>query len=347
MTTFFSTAPAKRGPQIAPSATFSHPTWASARKDMVGASLGSSRVWFTIAEGVVSEVYYPRIDIPQIKDLGFIIADDKGFWVELRRLDSYSVSLASPGAPAVEIVHRHPRFTFTLQVCPSQRRDVLLLRFRLEGEASLRPYALLSARLGGDAANNVASVVRYNGRTALWAEQGPFGLALLAVDYKGADAWRATSVGCEEASDGWQDFHRNGRMTWRFDVAGPGAVALMGELPTRAVLSLGVGTSKEAAATLAVSSLMEDFDAVWNEQRQTWANWLSASARPDLRGDIDRARSLRHGAEGPSGSNLLRRGGRQSLGSLGRQQSEPRRLSPGLVTRSGRNRRRVTCAGGL
>ena len=93
---------------------------------MVGASLGSSRLWFTIAEGIVTEVFYPRIDIPQIKDLGFIIADDKGFWVELRRLGSYSVSLASPGVPAVEIVHRHPRFVFTLQVCPSQRRDVLL-----------------------------------------------------------------------------------------------------------------------------------------------------------------------------------------------------------------------------
>ena len=95
------------------------------------------------------------------------------------------MSLASPGVPAVEIVHRHPRFVFTLQVCPSQRRDVLLLRFRLEGDASLRPYALLSARLGGDAANNVASVGDHNGRTALWAEQGPFGLALLAVDEHG------------------------------------------------------------------------------------------------------------------------------------------------------------------
>ena len=136
--------------------------------------------------------------------------------------------------PAVEIVHRHPRFVFTLQVCPSQRRDVLLLRFRLEGDALLRPYALLSARLGGDAANNVAWVAKHNGSTALWAEQGPFGLALLAVDEKGADAWRAASVGCEEASDGWQDFNRNGRMTWRFDVAGPAAVALMGELPMRA-----------------------------------------------------------------------------------------------------------------
>jgi glucoamylase len=31
---------------------------------MVGTSLGSSRLWFTIADGIVTEVYYPRIDIP-------------------------------------------------------------------------------------------------------------------------------------------------------------------------------------------------------------------------------------------------------------------------------------------
>src|ERR1700690_2070971 len=110
----------------APDAPFSNPTWASARKDMVGASLGSSRLWFTVAEGIVTEVYYPRIDIPQIKDLGFIIADDRGFWVELRRLGNYHATLPSPGVPAVEITHRHPRFIFTLRICPSQRRDVLM-----------------------------------------------------------------------------------------------------------------------------------------------------------------------------------------------------------------------------
>src|SRR5580658_1746754 len=105
---------------IAPHPTFSHPTWASARKDMVGDSLGSSRVWFTVAEGIVTEVYYPRIDIPQIKDLGFIVADNRGFWVELRRLKSYQVTLPRPGVPAVKVVHRHERFSFTMEICPSQ-----------------------------------------------------------------------------------------------------------------------------------------------------------------------------------------------------------------------------------
>lgn len=142
----------------APAAGFSNPTWAPAAKDMVGASLGSSRLWFTVAEGIVTEVYYPRIDIPQVKDLGFIIADDRGFWVELRRMGNYSVSLPAPGVPAVRIVHRHERFTFTMEICPSQRRDALLLRYRLEGDASLRPYALMAPRLGGDAEYNEAWV---------------------------------------------------------------------------------------------------------------------------------------------------------------------------------------------
>jgi glucoamylase len=277
---------------MAPSAAFTHPTWAPGRKDMVGTSLGSSRLWFTVAQGILTEVYYPRIDIPQVKDLGFIVADDRGFWVELRRFGNYRVTLPAPGVPAVEIVHRHPRFVFTLQICPSQRRDVLLIRCRLDGDASLRPYALLAARLGGDAENNFAAVASHNGRSVMWAEQGPFGLALAAADANDVDAWGRCSVGCLEASDGWQDFNRHGRMTWQYDMAGPGAVAMMGELPTQATLALGLGTSKEAAATLAASSLMEDFSAAWNAQCRAWEAWLSQSRRPVLRDDIDRVLAM-------------------------------------------------------
>ena len=266
----------------APQATSSHPTWAHAGKDMVGTSLGSSRLWYTVAEGILTEVYYPRIDIPQIKDLGFIIADDQGFWVELRRLGNYEVTLPQPGVPALTIVHRHPRFVFTLQICPSQRRDTLLLRYRLEGDEGLRPYALLAARLGGDAHNNLAAVGRHNGRTMLWAEQGPFGLALAAAAEDGSDAWQRCSVGCLEASDGWRDFDHHGRMTWQYDSAGPGAVTLTGELPDRATLALGLGTSRESAATLAMASLMKDFTQVWETQCRVWQSWLGTGSPPDV-----------------------------------------------------------------
>ncbi len=35
--------------------------------------------------GIVNEVYYPRVDIPQIRDLGFIVAGPDGFWSEVKR----------------------------------------------------------------------------------------------------------------------------------------------------------------------------------------------------------------------------------------------------------------------
>ncbi|SER58318.1 glucoamylase [Nitrosomonas sp. Nm51] len=276
----------------APQAAFSYPTWAPAGKDMVGTGLGSSRLWFTAAEGIITEAYYPRIDIPQIKDLGFIIADDRGFWIELRRLGDYRVNLPKPYIPAVEIVHRHPRFTFTLKICPSQRRDVLLLHCRLEGDANLRSYALLSPRLGGDAQNNQAYAGRHNGRKVLWAHQGPFSLALMAAGEAGADAWGRYSVGCSEESDGWQDFDRHGRMTWEYDNAGPGSVALMGELPDQATLALGFGTSMDSAATLALSTLFEGFSEIWNAQCQAWEAWFGNCRLPDLPQDLQQKLAL-------------------------------------------------------
>ena len=266
----------------APQSTFLQTTWAHGGKDMVGTGLGSARLWFTVAEGILTEVFYPRIDIPQIRDLGFIVADDQGFWVELRRLSDYEVRLPKPGVPAVTIIHHHPRFTFTLQICPSQRRDTLMMRYQLEGDEGLRPYALLATRLGGDAQNNLAAVADRNGRSVLWAEQGPFGLALMASNDDGSDAWQRCSVGCFGASDGWQDFDRHGRMSWQYDAAGPGVVSLMGELPRQATLALGFATSKESAATLALTSLMDDFEAVWDLQCSVWEYWLGTCKLPAM-----------------------------------------------------------------
>ena len=71
----------------APGGPGSQSNWCSGAKQVVGTSLGVARVWFTVGQGILNEVYYPRIDIPQIRDLGFIIADNNGYWQEVKRLD--------------------------------------------------------------------------------------------------------------------------------------------------------------------------------------------------------------------------------------------------------------------
>ena len=249
------------------------PTWCSSAKEMVGCSLGSSRLWFTVGGGIVNEVFFPRVDVPQIRDLGFIVADDQGFWIEVKRMNSHKLVWAAQGVPALEIVHQHERFTLSLRIAPDSHRDVLLVDIKLEGEPGLRPYVLLAPHLGGSGYDNQAEVNTYRNRRVLWAEQGPFALALAAVDASQHDAWGRSSAGYVGASDGWQDFSRHGKMEWQYSRAGPGNVSLMGELPRQATLALGFAGSKESAATLAISALLRPFNEPWQQLLDGWSVW--------------------------------------------------------------------------
>lgn len=260
-------------PNQAPRSSWHHPVWSTARKDCVGTALSSSRVWFTVGSGIITEVFYPRIDIPQIRDLGFIIADARGYWQELKVLPNSRTTLDKPNIPLPVIQHRNDRFTFTLKVCVDPQRDVLLVDYALEGDDSLKPYLLCAARLGEDTENNLAWVDEWAGRTTLWAEQGPFGIALACRDPAGVPALRMCSVGEVGISDLWQDFQQHGKMHWQYQEAGPGEISLGAELSRSGTIALGLGTSKETAATLAWASLSQGFDSVCDAYCQGWETW--------------------------------------------------------------------------
>lgn len=265
------------------------PTWTSSAKDIVGCALGPARLWFTTGYGIVNEVYYPRVDSPQIRDLGFIVADGNGFWVEVKRLQNYRIVLPEPGIPAIDIIHTHARFELRLRIVPDPEREVLLVGINLDGDSGLRPYALLAPHLGGSGCDNLAEAGVHRGRKVLWAEQGPFGAALAASADDRPDAWGMTSAGYVGASDGWQDFARNGAMTWCYDTAGPGNVALTGELPNRATVALGFGTSRESAATLAFSALTRPIAAIREAHIGAWRDWHRATHLPARAADASGA----------------------------------------------------------
>jgi glucoamylase len=249
------------------------PTWTSSAKDIVGCGLGPARLWFTMGFGIVNELYYPRVDIPQTRDIGFIVAGADGFWSEVKRNQNYTLRLLAPGVPVVEVTHKHDRYTLRLRVCPDPRRDVLLIECRLDSDHELALHVLVAPHLGATGFGNTAFIEHFGGRRVLCAEQGPFGLAVAAVDDHQRPALGMTSAGYVGSSDGWQDFFHNNRMSWQYRKAGPGNVALTGELPCRVVLSVGFGSSAEAAATLAVSSLIQPFENVLQQQIADWEAW--------------------------------------------------------------------------
>ena len=260
------------------------PTWTSSAKDMVGSALGPSRLWFTVGHGVVNEVYHPRLDSPQIRDLGFIVADGAGFWIEVKRNLDHTVTTAAAGIPAVQVAHRHARFELDLRIAPDPDRDVLLVEAVLKGDPELKLYVLLAPHLGGTGYDNVAEVFLNRNSTALCAEQGGRAVALAAVETATqTDGWSRASAGYVGASDGWHDFHQNNAMTWGFPEAGPGNVSLMGETRSHEVtLALGFGPDKEAAATLAISALMQPFESVWRRHVEAWKAWQTQNIEPKL-----------------------------------------------------------------
>lgn len=266
-------SPAPGGPGIGP-------TWSSSAKDAVGTSVVGGRVWFTIGHGILNEVYWPRADRPQIRDLGFIVADGTGFWSEVKSDATHDIRYPSPGVPAVTVVHRHAWYDLTLRICTSDHADVVRIEAALVdrrpasmGVAAtmpLRLYALLAPHLGFSGVENRAWVGTYKGRRMMFAQRGDSALALAADPGP-----TRLSVGYVGASDGWQDFDANGRMTWTHDATDGGNVAGMLELdPGGGItqLALAFGARPEQAALEASASLAGRFQIDWDAYVQAWSD---------------------------------------------------------------------------
>ena len=123
------------------------PLMSPGRKDLVATALGPARVWATLGQGIVHEVYWPSPGEPQIRDLGFIVAGD-GWWYEVKAVANYQVELAGPTAPLAVIDHQGPpEHPYRLRVEPicDPTRDVLLIRYHLEGASAV--FVMLASHL--------------------------------------------------------------------------------------------------------------------------------------------------------------------------------------------------------
>jgi len=76
-------------------------SWSSARKVQVGTRYESpsrapnSPLWFTLAEGILTEMYYPTIDRAQMRDSQILISDGRTFFHQEKEL-THQVKILSP-----------------------------------------------------------------------------------------------------------------------------------------------------------------------------------------------------------------------------------------------------------
>ncbi len=266
------------------------PVMAPGPKDAVTTGLGSGRVWATVGQGILNEVYWPTAGEPQIRDMGFIVAGD-GWWYEVKAVASYEVNTGDPAVPLASIVHggppQHP-YQLTLQVIPDPERDAVLVSYTLDGVPGAQLYVFLASHLHthpavdadqdyGGGSGNTAWV---GAEGSLFAQGAGRFLCLSSTPEFGR-----ASAGYFGSSDLWQDFHRNGFMTWNFTDAGPGFVVLGGELSAASgVIALAFATDAGTAASLAAASLTEGASAVGAKLTSNWRAWSGACAFPPSSG---------------------------------------------------------------
>src|SRR3989442_15371648 len=75
-----------------------------ARKDCLGTAADTaSKVWYTIAGGVLSDVYYPTIDNTNVETLQYIVTDGSTFTDLQSRDMTYSVRAVDPGGMECQV----------------------------------------------------------------------------------------------------------------------------------------------------------------------------------------------------------------------------------------------------
>ena len=86
-------------PRRAPGGPGIEPRWTHGAKVAVGTAYStSSRVWYTLDAGCVTEVYYPTIDTPQLRDLQFLFTDGESFFHDERRNFASEIDCVSEAA---------------------------------------------------------------------------------------------------------------------------------------------------------------------------------------------------------------------------------------------------------
>jgi len=254
------------------------PTWSTSAKDMVITALGPSRLWATLGHGIVNEIYWPATGLPQIRDLGFIVAGGSR-WSEVKREKRYTITTPAPWLPLPLVVHEGQGYRLTLELLADPSRDVFLISYRLEGEG-MRLYPLLAPHLSRSGTNNTAWV-----DGDLYAQRQDRSLCLATYP-----PFRRGSAGFVGASDGWQDFARSGEMTWEFPRAEDGNVALMGELDAPAgVLALAFAITPQGARTLAWSSLAQGYSHVREMYVAQWSRWAERLRLPASEPELSKA----------------------------------------------------------
>jgi glucoamylase len=267
----------------APGAPGAKAWWTPADKDGFGtAATLDSKLWHTLEQGELTEVYYPDLGTPSIRDLQLVVTDGRTFADRERDATTHRVELVEGRSLTYRQIDTAKsgayRIVKTYVTDPARSTLLVDVRFQSLTGKPYQVYALLDPALSNDGNDDSGTATH----GTLLTQDAKAGSALIADP-----SLDRTSTGYLDASDGWTDLRDDHTMDWTYRSSPSGNVAQTAQTRLDGVrhrhldLALGLGGTSKVALGNARASLKRGFTAVARAYAAGWHRYLgSLKARP-------------------------------------------------------------------
>lgn len=248
--------------------------WGPGRKMAFGAAPGSkSKVWYTLADGALSEVFFPSLDRVALHELRFFASAGGAPPVDDAGDGDHTITWFTPNTPGFTVDSTHQEYRLTKDFFSDPEENAVLISATFTPELpDVRLYMQASAHWQPGSEGNFGQVLDTHPPALLMRQQdvwicivGPFS--------------RAT-IGYFQSSDLQVDLHDgDGYLTTSYDRAGPGNVAVGAEIGIRAgtfQIAIGFAHTRADAEEVARHVLQKGAASVRAAFERAWR------ALPDL-----------------------------------------------------------------
>jgi glucoamylase len=262
---------------LAPGAPGHDAHWLSAAKNAFGtANTVASNVWFTLNGGVLTEVYYPTLDVPNVQMLQLIIVTPEGK-VETEGEDTTHSIEVMDNARSLSFRQQNKAksgaYVIRKSYVTDPGRDTLLISISFRAwkadAGAYKLYVCYDPSLNNSGMHDSA----WTGHNALIAQDGDKVSALIAEP-----EFAETTNGYLGTSDGLSQL-KAGQAITDYQRAADGNVVQVGRLAIARLvsanwinftLSLGFGKKPSEASANAQTSLRKGFEKISRKYRAGW-----------------------------------------------------------------------------
>lgn len=288
-----------------------------ARKDCVGTARNTtSKVWFTVAGGVLSDVYYPTIDNTNVETLQYIVTDGATFTDLQTRDTTYTVEPLDDSGMSCRVTStaKNGKYTLVTDYLTDPDHNSVAMQTVLKparGVRHLSIYVRMDATVngnggGGDPATqnagaDDATIDRSTGspvpvssdtNTSTIAANRDYATPVFVALRADRPFLAASSGYAGTASDGLVQLDAARRLSTTYASASDGNVVQVAQLdarPNRAfTLAVGFGADQRHAVAAAGRTAKDNFKHIAKDYARGWDRYIDRLVGPGRAPGLDR-----------------------------------------------------------